>query len=54
MIPWDVEKSQVMKVKKQLEDYTKSILNEEFDARPGDACRNCDYKDICDFKQTQY
>ncbi len=54
MIPYNVDKSKVMEIKKQLEEYTKSILNEEFDATPGNPCRNCDYRDICDYKITQY
>ncbi|QLH04214.1 hypothetical protein C5F49_01975 [Nitrosopumilus oxyclinae] len=52
VIPYDVEQSKVTQVKKQLEENTKSILNEEFDATPGQPCRNCNYNDICDFKAT--
>lgn len=53
-IPYDVDATKVEEIKKQLEENTKSILNEEFDATPGKPCRNCSYKDICDYKVTTY
>ena len=54
IVPYEVDRSKVLAIKKQLEENTKSILNEEFQATPGDACRNCDYKDICDYKVVDY
>ena len=50
VVSYHVDESQVALVKKELEENMQSILNEEFVATPGDPCRYCDYKDICDFK----
>jgi len=41
------------KVKAKLEDVTKSILNEEFEAKPEKgACYSCAFKSICDFVES--
>jgi DNA helicase-2/ATP-dependent DNA helicase PcrA len=41
------------RVKMKLEDVTKSILNEEFEARPErGACYSCAFKSICDFVES--
>ena len=41
------------RVKTKLEDITKSVLNEEFEARPEKgACYTCSFKNICDFVES--
>jgi CRISPR/Cas system-associated exonuclease Cas4 (RecB family) len=41
------------KVKSNLENVTKLILNEEFEAKPQKgACYNCGFKSICDFVES--
>lgn len=53
IVPYEVSSSQVEKVKEAIEEKTRAILSEQFDATPGyQACRKCAYRDICDSKET--
>jgi DNA helicase-2/ATP-dependent DNA helicase PcrA len=50
----EIESSQVEKVKGTIEEKVKAILNEEFEATPSfQVCRNCEFWDICDQKETE-
>ena len=54
IVPNEIEKEQVEKVKGSIEENVKSILNEEFEATPSyQVCRNCEFWDICDKKETE-
>lgn len=54
IVPNDIEKEQVEKVREVIEENVKSILNEEFAATPSyQVCRNCEFWDICDQKETE-
>ena len=46
----EIVRENVNKVKDTLENVTKSILDEDFQARPvKGACFNCSFRSICDF-----
>ena len=50
-VKYEINEEQVSKVRFNLEEKVKRILNEEFEATPSfKACRNCDYINICDKK----
>lgn len=53
-VKYEIDEKQVNKIKSNLEEKVKRILNEEFDATPSfNACRNCDYVNICDEKMEE-
>lgn len=48
-----IKTENLLQVKSSLENLTKSILNEEFEAKPEKgACYNCGFRSICDFVET--
>jgi DNA helicase-2/ATP-dependent DNA helicase PcrA len=50
----NIEKDKVNEVKETVENVVKSILNEEFEAKPSfQACRFCDYQSICEAKELE-
>lgn len=54
IVSYDVASSQVSKVKEEIEEKVNDILAEKFDATPSfKACKNCDYHDLCEFKETE-
>lgn len=54
MVQYEITEDQVEKVKETISEKVKSILNEEFEATPSyQVCRNCEYWDICDQKESE-
>lgn len=54
IVPYDVSESQVDKVKELMAEKTRAILDEQFEPTPSyQACKNCPYWDLCDFKETE-
>lgn len=54
IVPYEITEDQVEKVKESISGKVKDILNEEFKATPSyQVCRNCEYWDICDQKETE-
>ncbi len=50
MLENEIKTDNLERVKAKLESITKSVLNEEFEARPEKgACRFCNFKSICDY-----
>ena len=53
MVENPIKTDNIEKVKSNLESVTKSILNEEFEAKPEKgACFNCGFRSICDYVET--
>ena len=54
MVDNQIEESQVNSVRDEIGGVVKSILNEEFEATPGyRVCKSCDYRSICDKKESR-
>jgi DNA helicase-2/ATP-dependent DNA helicase PcrA len=45
--------SDIVKAKQQAEGYISGIMDREFNAKPGEHCKECDYQLICKFAKVE-